>query len=223
MLLAEGVDRSISLRDLEAQYHRLQLDGTRVGRASRWNRFCVRYTGSCRALTNRIPASNAAILSALAAKGVAATLDGSYASITIWTLSPVGEVRRIHRVAAAVSAITCRDFDITYDAALIENLSAMRREALPNETGGVLLGIVDRIRQSIHIAHALPPPDDSVGSPAVSNAGLEPRGASECSVRCNATSAPLRGGVAFASGPYACFAERDRLCSTSMAWTRTLR
>ena len=172
VLLAESTDRSISLRDLEAQYHHLLLTEGELAGHLGGESSGVRYTGSCRALTNRIPASNAAILSALAAKGVAATFGDVQASVTIWTLSSMGEVRRIHRPAAPVSAVRCGDWAITYDTTLIESLGAMRRDVLPNETGGVLLGIVDRTRKSIHIAHALPPPDDSVGSPTAFKRGV---------------------------------------------------
>jgi integrative and conjugative element protein (TIGR02256 family) len=172
VLLAESADRSITLRDLEAEYHRLLLTESGLGGHLGEVDLGVRYTGSCRALTNRIPASSAAILSALAAKGVAATLNDVQATITVWTLSPIGEVQRIHRVAAPVSAIKCAEWDVTFDAGLIVNLSTMRCDALPNETGGVLLGIVDRLRKSIHIAHALPPPNDSIGTPSAFKRGI---------------------------------------------------
>ena len=41
----------------------------------------------------------------------------------------------------------------------------MRAAKLPNETGGVLLGIADMSRKSIHLAQAMPQPQDSHGTP----------------------------------------------------------
>jgi proteasome lid subunit RPN8/RPN11 len=164
VLLAENTDRSVTLRDLEAQYHRLalteeQLSGHLVSGSS-----SVRYTGSCRALTNRIPASNAAILSALAARGIASALATNDATISIWTLSPEGDVHRVQHKGAPVTTAQLGAWSIFYDAGLLDNLSAMRRDKLPNETGGVLLGIADMSRKSVHIAHALPAPEDSRAS-----------------------------------------------------------
>jgi integrative and conjugative element protein (TIGR02256 family) len=40
----------------------------------------------------------------------------------------------------------------------------MRQAHLPIETGGVLLGIADMSRKSIHVVMGLPQPSDSVGS-----------------------------------------------------------
>ena len=83
MLLAEPSDRTLTLRDLEAQYLGLVLRTARLvdhlGRPAE----TIEYTGACRAITNRISQSQAAILSGLTASGLAATLDGESAAIRI--------------------------------------------------------------------------------------------------------------------------------------------
>ncbi len=165
VVLAENSDRSLTLSDLEAQYHRLAL--TDGGLTDHLTPAApgVRYTGSCRALTNRIPASNAAILSGLAAKGVTSALASDAATITVWTLSPEGEVRRAQRHGHSVTRLGLGEWTIVYDAGLLDDLASMRQAKLPNETGGVLLGIADMSRKSVHIAHALPAPEDSRASP----------------------------------------------------------
>ena len=72
-------DRSVTLRDLEAQYHRLvQTDPTLKDHLSAAPG--LRYSGSCRALTNRIPATNAALLSALGARGFVEALKSDDAA-----------------------------------------------------------------------------------------------------------------------------------------------
>ncbi len=164
VLLAESADRALTLRDLEAQYHRFILTEPSLARHLGTDGPGVRYTGSCRALTNRIPASNAAILSALAAKGIASALADDGAAITIWTLSTTGEVQRVQRKGAAVTRVSFGAWTVSYDADLLDRLATMRHAKLPNETGGVLLGIADMSRQSVHIAHALPAPEDSRAS-----------------------------------------------------------
>lgn len=164
VLLAESADRALTLRDLEAQYHRLILTEPSLAGHLGTPGPGVRYTGSCRALTNRIPASNAAILSALAAKGITSALADEDASITIWSLSNAGEVLRMQRKGSPVTRVSFGAWTVAYDMDLLEHLGAMRRAKLPNETGGVLLGIADMSRRSIHIAHALPAPEDSRAS-----------------------------------------------------------
>lgn len=166
VVLAEAGDRSVTLPDLEAQYLRLVLTEPGLADHLATSGAGVRYTGSCRALTNRIPAGNAAILSALAARGVRSALAAEEASICIWVLNGVGEVRRIHRRAAPVTHATLGGWRVAYDADLVESIADMRRRKLPKETGGVLLGIADMSRKSVHIAHLLPEPADSRASPS---------------------------------------------------------
>ena len=67
--MTENAERTITLRDLEAQYHRLVLTEPSLANHLKAGPDGVRYSGSCRALTNRIPATRAALLSAIAARG----------------------------------------------------------------------------------------------------------------------------------------------------------
>ena len=164
VVLAESVDRSITLRDLEAQYHRLVLTEPLLANHLENQRDGVRYSGSCRALTNRIPATRAALLSAVAARGIGGCLKGQDAAIQIWTTTDGGEVRSIRCQGARMHRVTLGAWQISYDDVLLSDLALMRQSKLPNETGGVLLGIADMSRKSIHVAHALSEPEDSQGT-----------------------------------------------------------
>jgi hypothetical protein len=164
VLLAENSDRSVTLRDLEAQYHRLvQTDPALENhlRAAPG----LRYSGSCRALTNRIPATSAALLSALGARGLVESLKSDDAAVRIWKLTTQSGVDVIERRSAPTHRLTLGEWTITYDDDLLAELARLRDARLPRETGGVLLGIADMSRKSIHVAHALPEPEDSRGSP----------------------------------------------------------
>ena len=67
VLLAEPTGRALTLRDLEAQYFGLLLRKESLAEHLGKEAETVAYTGACRAITNRIPQSRAAILSGLAA------------------------------------------------------------------------------------------------------------------------------------------------------------
>jgi hypothetical protein len=164
VLLVEDSDRSVTLRELEAQYHRLvQADPALEDHLRAVSG--VRYSGSCRALTNRIPATSAALLSALGARGIVQALKSEEAAVRIWKVADSGAVQLIERCAAATHRLTLGDWSITYDDDLLLELARLRDSRLPRETGGVLLGIADMSRKSVHVAHALPEPEDSRGSP----------------------------------------------------------
>jgi len=164
VLLAEDADHSITLQDLEAQYYRLVVSESFLAGHLNAETIGVRYSGSCRALTNRIPASRAALLSALAARGVADALNNDDASISVWTLNTNDETRLIRRMGSPVARVQIGTWILTCDDGLLDDLAMLRQSKMPNETGGVLLGIADMSRKSIHVAHALPGPEDSRGT-----------------------------------------------------------
>ncbi len=164
VLLAEPQDRSITLHDLEAQYHRLlQTEASLVNHLAATHAG-LRYSGSCRTATNRIPASRAAILSALAAGGLSAALDEPDGVIRIWSLKHNGGVDALTKRAEAITRREIGTWQLAYDDGLLAKLSRLREEHLPHETGGVLLGLVDRQRRILHLVDALPQPADSVSS-----------------------------------------------------------
>ena len=164
VLLVEDVGRTITLRDLEAQYFRLVLSEPLLAGHLENEEGGVRISGSCRALTNRISASNAALLSALAARGAVYDLGLDSAAISIWTLTEEGEVQRVRRDGCPLSRVDIGEWSIVYDKGLIQEISDLRAKYLPRETGGVLLGIVDMATRSVHMVHALSEPEDSRGS-----------------------------------------------------------
>ena len=164
VLLVEDVGRTITLRDLEAQYFRLVLSESNLSGHLVIEDGGVRISGSCRALTNRISASNAALLSALAARGAVHDLGSDSAALSIWTLTEEGEVQRVRRDGCPLSRVETGEWSIVYDKGLVQEISDLRARKLPRETGGVLLGIVDMARRSVHMVHALSEPEDSRGS-----------------------------------------------------------
>lgn len=172
VVLVEAEDRSVSLRDLEAQYYGavLRLPVLERHLSAVGERFA--YTGACRAVTNRIPESRAALLSALAAQGLGRALDSPEPAILLWLLGPDGEVEFTRPTVAPVEQIRRDDWNITLDADLKEDLITRRAARLPEETGGALLGTLDARARRIHLVEALAPPSDSVGSVAGFERGI---------------------------------------------------
>lgn len=163
VLLAEGADPSITLRDLEAQYHRLVQTDPQLAHHLQAEAG-VRYSGSCRAATNRIPAARAALMSAIASQAIIDALASADAAVRIWTLADNRTVSLAELTPLPVQNITLGNWTVTYDEGLAGQIAGLRADRLPHETGGVLLGITDTSRRSVHIVTALPAPQDSSGS-----------------------------------------------------------
>ena len=165
ILLAEPAGRSLTLRDLEAQYLGLVLRTRRL--ADHLGRFAetIAYTGACRAITNLIPQSRVSILAGLAAAGVGYAADGLEPVISIWTLTSNGEVTLDAGAAEPVTRYRAHGWQIAVDAGVVARIIAMRDTHLPSETGGMLFGLVDIPAKSIHLVDASPAPPDSEERP----------------------------------------------------------
>lgn len=172
VVLTEPADRSITLHDLEAQYYRLLLTEKALAAHLQPPAAGVSYSGSCRALTNRIPATRASLLAALASRGIVDGLARPQGSIAISTLEETGAVTVVSRKAAAVH-VHGGAWSVVYDDSLLADLRRLRAAGLPAETGGVLMGVVDTSRRTIHLAYAMPAPPDSKATTTGFERGVE--------------------------------------------------
>jgi Prokaryotic E2 family A/ThiF family/Prokaryotic homologs of the JAB domain len=173
VLLAEPVGRALTLRDLEAQYLGLVLHEESLAEHLGKEAETVAYTGACRAITNRIPQSRAAILSGLAALGLSTAVDADAAVISIWTLKPDGNVTTEAVATSSVMRFRARGWEIAVDAGLLRRIYEMREARIPVETGGLLFGLVDIPAKHIHLVDASPAPLDSVERPTEFVRGVE--------------------------------------------------
>jgi len=165
VLLAEPKDRSVTLRDLEAQYlgHVIREEALAGHLETPVRTFA--YTGACRAITNLIPESRVMALSGLVAEGLGQAADTDEGVIRIWSLGTGGDVSSFSYPAEAVRRFDVDGWQVALDAGLRARIAVMREECLPNETGGILLGVVDIPAQRIHLASAVRAPADSTASP----------------------------------------------------------
>ena len=161
VLLAEPPGRALNLCDLEAQYLGLVLRTKRLANHLGKPAETIAYTGACRAVTNRIPQSRVSVLSGLAAVGLSDAVDKTDAVISVWSLAPNGRVTFDSVSPQPVSRYHAHGWIITIDLRFTKHLHSMRNARLPNETGGILFGLVDIPRKSIHLVDASPAPADS--------------------------------------------------------------
>ena len=164
VLLAEPADRSLTLRELEAQYLSLVArDNALTGHLAPPTGTYA-YTGACRAITNLIPQSRVMALSGLVANGVAEAVDQDGSEIRIWSLRESGAVNVHEPVVTPVDSFRAGDWTVSIDQGLTGRIIKMRAAGLPEETGGVLTGIVDIPAKRIQLVDAAPAPPDSKAS-----------------------------------------------------------
>lgn len=161
VLLLEDADRQIRVSSLEAQYYRAVLNeawGDTHLKASQ----PVRTGAGCRdrswILTNELVKLHAAQLARRIRRS--ATTPGP--QICIWTLDDETGAVAVNRVIpAATRSVRRGDWHVRWDAALEQQIEQRRRAAFPEETGGVLVGVIDHKLRTIHLVDGWPAPADS--------------------------------------------------------------
>lgn len=170
MLLVQDREGKVDHRALEAAYYGLILTKAQLADHLSQSANAIPYAGACRSVTNRIPAARAVALSGLAAMGLSKAIDRDEALVQVWSLADSGAIgicaRHVEPPRLHPSL-----WRIFIDPDVERRLRSMRAEHLPNETGGVLMGVVDVAAMRIDVVDAWDQPPDSRGSAALFERG----------------------------------------------------
>ena len=159
VMLAEDADRSGTIFELEAQFHRLLIRRKELQGFYQEQPISLRYGGSCADISMHIPQDRVALCAAIAAGAVQRLPEEAFASV--WRLTDELAVERHFSQGVACQWFEGSGWKVGIDAPLVANLIALRSNVLPSETGGVLVGTVDAHRKSILLVDAVPAPPDS--------------------------------------------------------------
>lgn len=167
----EPTDRSSSLRDLEAQHYAMTVEDPALDGHLCASQHNIAYSGACRQATNRMPESRAALLSASISLEIGGALKNGEGMIVVWR-SRDGRLDRVRTAAIGWRRLAIADWSVALSERVVEFVTGRRRAALPSETGGVLLGILDMEARSIHVSLAFDAPSDSKGDPSGFERGI---------------------------------------------------
>jgi hypothetical protein len=168
VLLAEDAERRIPLDCLEMQYYREiitrpELSAHLVAK----NSGRIRYAQTCRDLTSTIPEDLVGLHSAIASRAIRIATEDLNAAISLWRTGPDLTVDVLKLKPSIVREITLGSWRIRTDEFLLNRLSSLRAERLPNETGGVFIGTFDLEREIVYVVDTLPSPPDSTEWPVL--------------------------------------------------------
>lgn len=166
VLMFEDKARSMRLRTLEAQYYRALIHQEWGGRHLEGNLGTYWSGASCRDISVAMPYSRIAVHASTLAEQVMFRAQSDEACIRVWERDPDTGGVSVHGVVPATERrLDFGDLTVFYDDGLAAHLKTLRLAALPNETGGVLLGYFDFNVGAIVLVDALPAPSDSHASP----------------------------------------------------------
>lgn len=168
VVMVEGKERDIRLDEVEAQYFWAVAADERLSghlNAARVDR--IRYANACNDLSQPLPPWQVASLCGIAAGRLPGLLESVNASSTVWRLNPsTGNVAAVEMELNPVYRASGEGMRVSISGEVIRTMRALRQSAAPNETGGVILGHFDLIRNIVHVVAALPAPPDSRQAPS---------------------------------------------------------
>ena len=174
VLLLEDADRKKRLRTLEAQYYRAILTSDWGTDHLDGNRGTFWSGASCRDISMVMPYSDIVRHAAVFADQVPRLSESPHAAIRVWCCDPESGTVSAHQVEA-VDELQLRfgELDLFVDAGVYGKMKSLRKEQLPDETGGILLGYHDFNVNAIVVVDALAAPMDSEASPGSFERGLD--------------------------------------------------
>lgn len=162
VMLAEDSGRETRLDALEMQYYRGVLRDSRLQGHLRPPAGRLRYGTSCRDVSARLPQALVALHAAIAARRLRDLAELDQPAIRIWqACDETDDVTKLDIVPRRVTRQTVGDWTVVYDEGLLDTIFDLRRNRLPNETGGVLLGAFDVERRLVYVVETIPSPVDS--------------------------------------------------------------
>lgn len=168
VILAEDEKRRVPLDCLEMQYYRYLIDNPALENHLKRNDGPIRYARSCRDLSFVIPQDLVAMHAAICARGIRNISSTSSASISLWEANTEDFSVKTHDFPVyEVSESKFGDWTLYCDSWLLEKISQARKERLPNETGGVLIGSFDMQRKVVYVVDTVLSPPDSKEWPTV--------------------------------------------------------
>lgn len=159
IMLLENADRSISLDTLEIQYYHLLTQTPELQNHLKSDHE-VLYSSTCRGTSLVYPQDNAAIFAGISSKVIKQIDNQCDAAIMVWDWKDLS-MTRYEETAEKCQEILCDGWNIKVLPSLMDRLYCQRKEKLPNETGGVLIGSYDFAHNICYIVDAIDSPSDS--------------------------------------------------------------
>ncbi|MNC27481.1 hypothetical protein D3C75_756530 [compost metagenome] len=175
MVLAEGKARDTKIDEIEAQYFWAVATDAHISghlAAARLDR--IRYANACQDLSRPLPPWQLQTLCGLAAGQLAQLIEDEGASFKVWRLqAETGAVQAVSIPVQPVSRLGTGSMRVTVTVEAVRTMRELRRQSGRNETGGVLIGTFDLVRNVLHLVAALPAPPDSKQAPTYFIRGIK--------------------------------------------------
>lgn len=166
VILAEDKQKEYPLTWLEMEYYRhVNADPNLAGHLSNEGGR-VRYARSCGDMSALMNQNLVAMHAAIVSQNLRVCLDQDTCFVFVFRVNERDfGVTKYVLVASKVTTRSVNGWRIYVSSHVRDRINALRRQRLPNETGGVLVGNFDRPRKAIYVVDVIPSPADSQERP----------------------------------------------------------
>lgn len=167
VMILEDEARRQRVDGLEGQYYRALLHHE-WGHTHLVNHLGDRWVGGgCRDISVRLSGEYIHLHAGILARQLRKSVAKPQARICVWESDEQSGAVRAHEIEVTeIRSVMSAGWTVKFDEALVQKLLASRLAALPNETGGAILGVTDLKTKTIVIVDVLPAPPDSEASPS---------------------------------------------------------
>jgi len=166
VLLLEDKQRTIRAPQLEAQYYRAILE-SEWGKAHLDGHYGHFWVGAgCRDVSVTLSNELVKLHGAILARQLRKSTSNVHARICIWDYhDKTGAISPYEIPVAPIRSVQVGHWRVIWDLGFEKRIRDERLDYLPNETGGMLMGIVDQKTKSISLVAWSPQPADSIATP----------------------------------------------------------
>ena len=162
VLMSEDPERNIRLDDLEMAYYAEVASREELADHLEVRRAPLRYGTSCRDISVSMRQSDVGALAGIGASAFVQDVSQGQASSRVWRLDSSSLSVRVFDLAPTpFLEVEQHGWRVSVCRRMLERVRGLRKERLPDETGGILLGGVDYARRRVHLVLALASPPDS--------------------------------------------------------------
>jgi hypothetical protein len=167
VMLIEDTDRQCRIDAIEGQYYRAILS-SEWGSTHLQHNYGDRWVGGgCRDISVRMSSECIHVHAGILSRQLRQTALKGDARLCIWVSDEISGAMDAHEIELhSVVSIISGEWVVKYDQGLAQKLQHTRLQALPNETGGAIVGITDFKNKTIILVDVFPEPIDSKSSPA---------------------------------------------------------
>ena len=162
VLMSEDPERNIRLDDLEMAYYAEVASREELADHLEVRGAPLRYGTSCRDISVSMRQSDVGALAGIGASAFVQDVSQGQASSRVWRLDSSSLSVRVFDLAPTpFLEVEQHGWRVSVCRRMLERVRGLRKERLPDETGGILLGGVDYARRRVHLVLALASPPDS--------------------------------------------------------------